>query len=126
MAFQDIQVIDVRVTPQTPTNTFQFQFQLSRVPERFWPECFSNAYNSRSGLKRIELSEDTVRITLPEADAESYIDIVGQVVKQANAAYVVELSRQVAARQRQLDDEQQRQSRADALQQKAKQILGIH
>jgi hypothetical protein len=126
MAFQDIQVIDVRVTPQTPTNTFQFQFQLSRVPERFWPECFSNAYNSRSGLKRIELSEDTVRITLPEADAENYIDIVGQVVKQANAAYVVELSRQVAARQRQLYDEQQRQSRADALQQKAKQILGIH
>ena len=125
MAFQDIQVIDVRVTPQTPTNTFQFQFQLSRVPERFWPECFSNAYNSRSGLKRIELSEDTVRITLPEDDAEQYIDVVSQVVKQANAAYVAELSRQMAARQRQLDDEQQRQSRAAALQQRAKQILGI-
>ncbi|HEY8600953.1 MAG TPA: hypothetical protein VIL85_21125 [Thermomicrobiales bacterium] len=126
MAFEDIQVIDVRVTPQTPTNTFQFQFQLSRVPERFWPECFSNAYNARSGLKRVELSEDTVRITLPEGDAEQYIDVVGQVVKQANAAYVAELSRQLTARQRQLDDEQQRQARAEALRQKAIQILGIH
>lgn len=125
MAFEDIQVIDVRVTPQTPASTFHFQFQLSRVPERFWPECFLNAYNSRSGLKRIELSEDTARITLPEEDAESYFDIVGQVVKQANAAYVTELSRQTAARQRQLDDEQQRQARAEALRQKAKQILGI-
>jgi len=126
MAFQDIQVIDVRVTPQTPTNTFQFQFQLSRVPERFWPECFSNAYNARSGLKRIELSEDTARITLPEDDAENYIEVVGEVVKQANAAYVAELSRQVTARQRQLDEDQQRQARAEALQQKAKQILGIY
>ena len=126
MAFQDIQVIDVRVTPQTPTNTFQFVFVFSRVPERFWPECFSNAYNSRSGLKRVDLSEDTVRITLPEDDAENYIEVVGQVVKQANAAYVAELSRQMTARQRQLDDDQQRQNRAEAMQQKAKQMLGIH
>lgn len=125
MAFQEIQVTDVRVTPQTPANTFQFQFQFSRVPERFWPECFLNAYNSRSGLKRIELSEDTARLTLPEDDAENYIEIVGQVVKQANAAYVAELSRQMTARQRQLDDEQERQARAEALRQKAKQILGI-
>jgi hypothetical protein len=125
MAFQDIRVIDVRATPQAPANTFHFRFRPSRVPERFWPGCFTNAYNARSGLKRIELSEDTLQITLPEADAEGYVAVVEQVVEQANAAYVAELARQVAARQRQLDEEQARQSRGAALQQQAKRLLGI-
>ncbi len=125
MAFEDIQVIDVRVTPQTPADSFQFQFILSRVPERFWPECFASAYNARSGLRRVELSEDTARITLLEDDAENYIEIIGQVVKQANLAYVAEQTKQATERQRRLDEDQQRQARAEALQRKAKQLLGI-
>ena len=125
MSFEDVKLTDVRVIPQAPNDSFQFQFVLSRVPERFWPEAFTSAYNSRSGLRRIELSADTARITLPEAEADTYIELIGKVVEQANVAYRAEIARQAAEQQRRVAEEQQRQDRARELQRKAKQLLGL-
>ena len=125
MAFEDIAVIDVRVEPATPADSFRFQFVLSRVPERFWPECFANAYNVQTGLRRIELAEAALQITLPEAEAENYADIVRRTVGRANADYRAEMARRAAEQQQRLDAEQQRQARAEALRSKVKQILGI-
>jgi hypothetical protein len=125
MTFEDITVVDVRVDPGTPSENFRLQFLLSRVPERFWPECFANAYNVQTGLRRIELAEAALQITLPEAEAENYADIVRRTVGRANADYRAEMARRAAEQQQRLDAEQQRQARAEALRSKVKQILGI-
>jgi hypothetical protein len=125
VAFQDIAVIDVRVEPATPADSFRLQFMLSRVPERFWPECFASAYNVQSGLRRIELTEGVVQITLPETEAETYADVVKQTVARANTDYRAEMTRRTAEQQQRLDAEQQRQARAEELRRKAKQSLGI-
>jgi hypothetical protein len=125
VAFQDIAVIDVRVEPAAPADSFRLQFLLSRVPERFWPECFANAYNLQTGLRRIELTEAVVQITLPEAEAETYAGVVRRTIERANADYRAEMARRTAEQQQRLDVEQQRQARAEELRQKAKQVLGI-
>ena len=125
MTFEDITVIDVRVDPGTPSDTFRFQYVLSRVPERFWPECFASAYNVQTGLRRIELTEAVVQLTLPEAEAETYAEIVGRTVERANAAYRAEMARRAAEQQQRLDGERQRQARAEDLRRKAKWALGI-
>jgi hypothetical protein len=117
MAFEDIKVVDVLVEPGSPSDSFRFRFVLSRVPERFWPECFASAYNVQTGLRRIELTEADLQIALPEAEAETYIDIVRRTVGRANDDYRAEMAR--------LEAEQQRQARAEALRRRAKQILGI-
>lgn len=124
MAFEDIAVIDVRVEPATPTDNFRFQFVLSRVPERFWPECFASAYNVQTGLRRIELTEAVVQITLPEAEAETYTDVVRRTIARANADYRAEMARRAAEQQQRLAVEQQRQARAEELRRKAKHALG--
>jgi hypothetical protein len=125
VAFEDIAVVDVRVEPVTPADSFRFQFVLSRTPERFWPECFTSAYNVQTGLRRIELSEGIVQITLPEAEAETYADVVKRTVARANTDYRAEMTRRTAEQQQRLDVEQQRQARAEELRRKAKHSLGI-
>ena len=125
MAFEDIAVVDVRVEPATPIDTFRFQFVLARVPERFWPECFASAYNAQSGLRRVELHEAVLQLTLPEAEAATYVDVVRQTVGRANADYRAELARRVAEQQQRLDAERLRQARAEELQRKARRALGI-
>jgi hypothetical protein len=125
MEFEDIAVVDVRVEPATPADTFRFQFVLSRVPERFWPECFASAYNQQTGLRRIELSEAVLQLALLEAEADTYVDVVRQTVARANSDYRAEMARRVAEQQLRLDAERQRQARAEELQRKAKRVLGI-
>jgi hypothetical protein len=125
MAFEEIKVTDVLVEPGSPSDSFRFRFVLSRVPERFWPECFASAYNVQTGLRRIELAEAVLQITLPEAEAETYTDIVRRTVERANADYRAEMARRAAEQRQRLEAEQQRQAHAEALRRKAKQILGI-
>ena len=125
VAFEDIAVVDVRVEPATPMDTYRFQFVLSRVPERFWPECFASAYNQKTGLRRIELTEAVLQLMLPEAEAETYVDAVRQTVGRANADYRAEMARRAAEQQQRLDGERQRQARAEDLRRKAKWALGI-
>lgn len=125
MGIENVTLIDVRVLPQSRKDSYQFQFILSRVPERFWPECFASAYNARSGLRRIELNADTASITLSDDEAEAYIEAVGKVVEQANVAYRAEMSRQADEERRRKEDDQQRRDRAEDLQRRAKQLLGI-
>jgi len=103
MAFEDIAVVDVGVEPGATGDNYRFTFLLSRVPDRFWPEAFLVAYGAQSGLRRVELAERTVTITLREAEA---------------AAYATD------ERQRR-DDEQQRRARAEELVRQARQALGI-
>lgn len=125
MTFQDITVREVLVEPGPSADSFRLQFQLSRIPERFWPECFMSAYNVQTNLRRMDLTEDRLQITLPEAEAPAYATVVQQTVQRANAAYQAEQARRVAEQQARLDGEQQRQARAATLQQQLKQTLGI-
>ena len=125
MVFEDIAVIDVRVEPATPVDSFRFQFVLSRDPERFWPECFASAYNQQTGLRRIELTEAVLQLTLPEAEAETYVDVVRRTVERANADYRAEMDRRVAEQQQRLDVEQQRRARAEELRRRARHALGL-
>ncbi len=122
---ENVTLVDVRVLPQARKDSYQFQFILSRVPERFWPECFASAYSTRSGLRRIELNADTASITLTEDEAETYIEAVGKVVEQANIAYRAEIARQADQERRRIEEDQERRERAAGLQQRAKQLLGI-
>lgn len=81
MAFEDIAVVDVGVEPGATGDNYRFTFLLSRVPDRFWPEAFLVAYGAQSGLRRVELAERTVTITLREAEATAYATAVGAAVR---------------------------------------------
>jgi hypothetical protein len=125
MDFQDIAVVDVSVEPGASGDNYRFSFLLSRVPERFWPECFMVAYGAQSGLRRAELAERAVTITLREAEADTYAAAIGTAVTRANAAYRADLARKATEEQQRLDDEEQRRRRAEALGRQARQLLGI-
>lgn len=125
MAFEDITVREVLVEPGPSADSFRFQFQLSRIPERFWPECFMGDYNAQSNLRRMELTEDQLQITLPEGEAEAYAAVVRQTIGRANAAYRAEQTRRATEQQSRLDSEQRRQLRAAELRDQARAVLGI-
>ena len=125
MGFEDITVREVLVELGPTPDTFRFQFQLSRIPERFWPECFMSDYNAQSNLRRMDLTEDQLQITLPDAEAETYAAVVQQTMRRANAAFRAEQARRIAEQQARLDSEQQRQVRALELRRQAKAVLGI-
>lgn len=125
MDFEDIMVSDVQVEPGASGDSYRFAFMLSRVPERFWPERFNSAYNSQTGLRRIELNENALRIALAEAEVGAYTETVRQAVAKANADYRAEMTRRVTEQQQRLDSEQERRTHAESLRLKAKQALGI-
>ena len=125
MTFEDITVHEVVVEPGASADSFRFIFQLSRVPERFWPECFMSDYNAQSNLRRMDLTDDRLQIALPETEAEAYAAVVKQTIGRANAAYRAEQARRIAEQQARLDGEQRRQVRAAELRQQAKAVLGI-
>jgi hypothetical protein len=125
MDFQDIAVVDVRVEPGASGDNYRFAFLLSRVPERFWPECFMGAYGTQSGLRRAELTDRAVTITLREAEAEAYATAIGTAVARANADYRADLARKATEEQQRLDGEQQRRARAEELSRQARHTLGI-
>jgi len=125
MDFQDIAVVDVRVEPGASVDNYRFAFLLSRVPERFWPECFMIAYGTQSGLRRVELTERSVTIVLREAEAAAYATAIGASVSRANADYRAKRARQATEEQQRLDGEEQRRARAEELGRQARQALGI-
>jgi len=125
MAFEDIAVVDVGVEPGATGDNYRFTFLLSRVPDRFWPEAFLVAYGAQSGLRRVELAERTVTITLREAEAAAYATAVKASVARANADYRAEQARQATDERQRRDDERQRRARAEELVRQARQALGI-
>ncbi|CAA9582162.1 MAG: hypothetical protein AVDCRST_MAG88-3474 [uncultured Thermomicrobiales bacterium] len=125
MEFEDITVTDVQVTPGPRPDSFEFQFTLSRVPERFWPERFFAAYGTQQGLRLVDLTDNILKITLSEDEVDAFVVVVLQTVRQANEAYRAELASRAEAQQQRLDAEQQRRDKAEALRRKALQTLGL-
>lgn len=125
MTFQDIAVTDVLVEPGATAEVFRFQFKLSRVPERFWPECLTSAYNVQTGRRRLELTEDVLQIVLPEEEVEEYTEVVKQLVERANADYRAEMARRELEQQQRNEADQLRKAKAEALRQRARSAFGI-
>ena len=125
MEFEDITVTDIQVAPGARPDSFEFQFTLSRVPERFWPESFFAAYGTQRGLRLVDLNGNILKITLAEEEVDAFVAVVQHTVRQANETYRSELARRAEAQQQRLDAEQQRRDKAEALRWKAKQTLGI-
>lgn len=125
MTFQDVAVIDVLVEPGATVDIYRFQFKLSRVPDRFWPECLTSAYNAQTGRRRLDLSEDIIQIVLPEEEVDEYTDVVKQLVQRANADYRAEMTRRETEQRQRAEAEQSRQAKAQTLRQRARSSLGI-